>query len=207
MAAAEPDATMRSLEAVAVVREALRDLDVEPVIVGGLAVSYWTRGAYLSPEADLLLPSTRDVESRLVALGFVRSGRHWRLPDTEIEIEAPGDFLGDSQLTREVALPSGRSVRLLAPEEMLVERLREFVVWHGQSEPFRQSLYLLGSDELDVELARRRADQEGLREALAVIEETARKVEEGQQFSPREIAELARRLEQSWRSKLEDDDS
>src|SRR2546425_13034246 len=84
------DETERMLAVVGVVAEALHDLGFVPVVVGGLAVQYWTRGAYTTADIDVLLPHRPEIDRRFEALGFEREGRHWRLPGRDVFVEAPG---------------------------------------------------------------------------------------------------------------------
>jgi hypothetical protein len=70
------DQTERMLAVVAVLTEAVRDLGVKPVVVGGLAVQYWTHEQYTTSDIDLLLPSLPAIDERFEALGLERHGRH-----------------------------------------------------------------------------------------------------------------------------------
>ena len=202
LSAKEP--TTRVLEVVAVIGEAISDLGIRPVVVGGLAVTYWTKEAYVSLEADLLLPMTDEVVERLEALGFIARGRHWRIPGTDVELEAPGDWLSERQLTKSVRLPSGREVLVLSAEEMYLERLREFIEWGGHSEPFRQMLYLTRATDFDRAKLRARARDEGFEAALDAIEEIERKIETEtepkREFEPFDLEALAKRLRREMRS-------
>lgn len=65
---------------VAAVQTALRDTGCRPLVVGGLAVQFWTEGEYVTHDIDVALPSTVDVEERLL----LATGR---LPHTEVDGE------------------------------------------------------------------------------------------------------------------------
>jgi hypothetical protein len=62
-------------------------------------------------------------------------------------------------------LASGRRVKILAIEDMLLWRLREWVHWHHAS-GFHQAAHLLVSVELDVERLDRRNVRRGSRARL-----------------------------------------
>src|SRR3990170_5509969 len=87
------DQTERQLEVVAIVSEAVADLGIRPVVVGGLAVAYWTAGTYLTGDIDVLMPSSPAVDERLRALGAGRGGRFWLIAEADLFLEAPGSFL------------------------------------------------------------------------------------------------------------------
>ena len=51
-----PDATEQMLEIAGVVDAALRSIAIRPIVVGGLAVAYWTTGLYLTSDIDVVMP-------------------------------------------------------------------------------------------------------------------------------------------------------
>src|SRR3972149_7332329 len=83
------DQTERQLEVVAIVSEAVADLGIRPVVVGGLAVAYWTAGTYLTGDLDVLMPSSPAVDERLPALGFRREGGVWLIAEADLLLAAP----------------------------------------------------------------------------------------------------------------------
>src|SRR6266536_6072834 len=88
-----PDPTEQMLEITGVVDAALRPIDIRPVVVGGLAVAYWTTGLYLTADIDVVMPHSAKIEQQLAALGFEREGRFWTLPGRDPVFEAPGSTL------------------------------------------------------------------------------------------------------------------
>jgi len=120
------DATEEMLEIAAVVDAALRPIAIRPVVVGGLAVAYWTTGLYLTADIDVVMPYSTEVEQRLASLGFEREGRFWTLPGRRPVLEAPGstlEFNPDGHT--EVELASGRTLRIQEVEEGVLLRLAE----------------------------------------------------------------------------------
>jgi hypothetical protein len=87
------DPTEQMLEIAGVVDSALRATRIRPIVVGGLAVAYWTTGLYLTGDIDVVMPSSTEVEQRLATLGFERDGRFWTLPGRDPVFEAPGSTL------------------------------------------------------------------------------------------------------------------
>jgi hypothetical protein len=66
------DVTERLLEVAAIVGDELTETGLRPVVVGGLAVAYWTEAAVVSHDIDVLAPTTEAFVERLEALGFER---------------------------------------------------------------------------------------------------------------------------------------
>lgn len=159
----------RMLEVAAIVEETLAPLGVHPVVVGGLALAYWTPpGTYLTSDIDVVMPIVPEAEARLEQLGFVRDGRYWTVPDREIIFEAPGTYLEPNRAGHDgydlVETRTGRLVRVQAPEDVFGGRFGEFVAL-GHADVFQQLLWLLGSAQMNQdELDARVQDEEYLRQ-------------------------------------------
>ncbi|WP_329642907.1 hypothetical protein [Gaiella sp.] len=171
------DSTEEMLEIAGVVDAALRSTGIRPVVVGGLAVAYWTTGLYLTADIDVVMPHTAEIDERLFALGFEREGRFWTLPGRKPVFEAPGSRLEfDPAGFTDVELASGRTVRVQDVEEVLLLRVDEFVAT-GNADVFQQCLWLLGTPALDSEHLERRAGEQRLGSALAALTQTAQRIE------------------------------
>jgi hypothetical protein len=188
------DPTERLLEAAAIVAEAVADLDIQPVVVGGLALAYWTSGEIQTGDIDVVMPRAPQLRDRLAALGFELRGREWILPGAEISFEAPGDVLEPGDQSEPVELASGRHVLVLSLEDLLLWRLREWIHWHHAS-GFRQAAFLLGAEGLDAERLDTRAAVEGLGLALAELRRLVSDIEGGRVFEGWELVEIGRKLE------------
>jgi predicted nucleotidyltransferase len=187
------DETERMLGVVGVITEAVRDLGVRPVVVGGLAVQYWTQARYTTSDIDLLLPGRPEIDERLQALGLERRGRHWVLSGSELFIEAPGSALGPSERIEEVDLSDGTAVALLSLEDVLIYRLHEFVAT-GHADVAEQAAALVSVPNVNQERLRQRASEERLTNAVEAIERLARRSEAGERFETWELHEIAREL-------------
>lgn len=199
------DPTERLLEAAAIIGEALSDLGVQPVVVGGLALAYWSSGDdYITGDIDVVVPRVPELDQRLEGLGFVRQGREWILPGYEVAFEAPGEVLEPGDEAEWAQLASGRRVRILSIEDMLLWRLREWVHWHHAS-GFRQATHLLVSEQLDRERLEQRAREEGLAPALQALLSLSSEIEGGRVVDEWEIAELGRKIERQAYSSGNDD--
>jgi hypothetical protein len=190
-----PDPTEEMLEIAAVVDAALRPVTIRPVVVGGLAVAYWTTGLYLTADIDVVMPYSAEIERRLASLGFEREGRFWTLPGRDPVLEAPGSTLEFNPAGHiEVELASGRTLRIQEVEEVLLLRLAEFVAT-GNADVFQQCLWLLGVSGLDRERLRTRAGEEALGRALDALDRIATTLgRDATKLEIWEITDLARSL-------------
>ena len=197
------DTTERLLEVAAIVSEAVRDLGLEPVVVGGLALAHWSDNAFLTADIDVVMRRPAGLPARLAALGFRNEGREWVLGEHDISFEAPSETLEPGDEAKRTELPSGRSVLVLSPEDLLLWRLREWVHW-GAVTGFRQAAYLLLTEVVDSERLERRAAEEGLTLAFGELRRLTGAIEKGRAFEEWELSEIARRVERE--SYRHDDD-
>lgn len=116
----------RLVEVAAIVAE--RIAPTRLVLVGGLAVSYWTP-AQQPTDIDVLMPHTQRLDRIMHQLGFRRSEgqRHWNLGMSSIEIEAPGSHPGEHEQVIDVGTPLGRTVAVLSPADLAAWRVEEFI--------------------------------------------------------------------------------
>lgn len=197
-ALARDDPTERKIAVVGVIDYALRDLGIRPVVVGGVAVEYWTYGEYATGDIDLVMPYLPAANERLAELGFEREGRHWVLSESEIFVEAPGTALGPAEEAVEVEIGAGVSALVQSAEDILVARLEEFVAT-GHRDSAEQSVLLLQAGRLDRRRLEDRVEEERLRPVLAAIEELARRLESGGSVESFELQDLARDLRRELR--------
>lgn len=192
-ALARDDPTERKIAVVGAIDYALRDLGIRPVVVGGVAVEYWTYGQYATGDIDLVMPYLPDANERLADLGFQREGRHWVLPESEIFVEAPGNALGPREEAVEVEIDEGISALVQSAEDILVARLEEFLAT-GHRDPAEQSVLLLQAGRLDRRRLEGRVEEERLGRVLAEIEKLAERLESGGSVESFELQDLAREL-------------
>lgn len=138
----------------------------KPVLVGGSAVEFYTRGTCKSIDIDLL--ADRDsLIPVLEKMGFSKSGRHWfYTKDVGIEI------VGESAEGRRVneVLHQGKKIRILSIEDLIVDRLNACKHWKSQYD-CEQAQVLAGvySDKLDREYLKKRMKEEDLEPDLIKI--------------------------------------
>jgi hypothetical protein len=111
-ALSEREQVEQLLEVAAVITAAMAEFGVEPVVVGGLAVAYWSGGRFITMDIDFLLPRLPNIEERVRELGFVQDGRHWVYPGSEISFEIPDQQLESGDQSERITTRSGGHVRV-----------------------------------------------------------------------------------------------
>jgi hypothetical protein len=186
--------TERKLAVVSLIDEQVQRIEWRAIVIGGLAVEFWTHGAYSTSDIDLYLPHGPAVDDMLAELGFRKQGRHWVLPEHELFVEAPASFPAEEEEMVDVELASGRSVRVLSAEDVVIDRLHQFVAG-GHADVAEQGVALLGIEKLDYPRLIERAKSEGLENALVELEQIALRVGRGEQIPSSELHEIAKRLQ------------
>jgi hypothetical protein len=186
--------TERKLAVVAVIDAVVSQIDFRAVVIGGLAVEFWTRGAYATSDIDLYLPHGPAVLQLLGPLGFECKGRHYVLPGRDIFVEAPGpSFPGETEEVYEVTLRSGFVVPILSPGDVLVDRLHQFVAG-GHREVASQAVSLLHAEELHMPHLAARVEEESLEGAFAALLLLDARVQGGESIETWELDEIAEAL-------------
>ncbi len=188
------DETERKLAVVSVIDEQLRRIEWRAIVIGGLAVEFWTDGAFTTTDVDLYLPHGPAVDDLLAELGFAKEGRHWILREHDLFVEAPASFPAEEEEVSEVELSTGDRVLVLSVEDVLIDRLHQFVAG-GHRDVAEQAMTLLSSDELDRARLSQRARSERLSNALVALERLLERVDAGGRIETYELHEIAKRLQ------------
>jgi hypothetical protein len=196
------------LEVASVVEAVAAPLGIHPVVVGGVAVYFWTASdEFLTHDIDVVMEVPEQLAAALAQLGFQRTpdSRHWVLEGTDVFLEAPSAHLDDDALVTEVTLPSGRTASVLSRVDVLLDRLDELQAT-AHLVVGQQVLTLLGGmpgDEVaDLDA---RAVQRRVSKILAAMRALAEDITSGRREPPasdelHEIARTALRAEYAPRS-------
>lgn len=149
----ERDPAQKRIAALAIVSERLRQDGMEPILVGGAAVEFYTAGGYATKDVDLALPHGPKTDQAFADLGFIKEGRYWYREDLDLLFEAPAKAAlpGETAPRKRIQI-DGMDVVILGIEDLIIDRLRVWV--HGQSDEdgrWARRLVLLYSEELDWE--------------------------------------------------------
>lgn len=174
----EPDPRRRRLIMLGLLTARLSPRGIEPILVGGAAVEFYTAGGYATGDVDLALSPGPEVDAAFAALGFEKEGRFWHHADLDLlfEAPAPAGLPGEDAPRTEVEV-DGLRVVIVGVEDLLVDRLRAWVRWKSDEDGrWTRRLAQLYAHRLDWRYLRARTGgvpEEA--EALRRVEEEARR--------------------------------
>ena len=104
-----------------------------PVLIGGLALSYYTREVYFTADIDLAYADREALDEVLRELGFAKKGRYWVHQGLDIAVEAPAQGLAGEEAQREtVELDAGLSCVVIGLEDLIIDRLNACKHWKSE---------------------------------------------------------------------------
>lgn len=139
------------LRAAAIIAEELAPFDLEPVVVGGTAVEFYTRGAYLTADVNIVVADFQQVRRVLTNLSFDLVGAaSFVHPDLDLVVDLPREPLeGDPGRLQGVTV-DGRTVFVIGLEVIIADRLRAAAHWHDlASEEWAGQLMAAWGHEVD----------------------------------------------------------
>lgn len=147
----ERDSLRKRLIALGLLADRLAESDIEPILVGGTALEFYTAGGYATQDVDLALPLAPEVDAAFAELGFEKEGRYWFREDLDLLFEAPAPAgLPGEDAPRTVVEVEGLRVVILGVEDLLLDRLRAAVHWQSEEDRrWARRLALLYADRLD----------------------------------------------------------
>lgn len=168
----------KKIEIMSIVTEALKSIDVKPIIVGGQAVEFYTSGGYATMDIDILCErSISKIDSVLSPLGFEKEIKYWVLDegDMDIAIEVPsGPLAGDWDKVTEVKTKQGLSAYFIGVEDIIVDRLNRFKHWKEYSDKeWIIGMIILHYKKIDWKYIYKRAEEEKTLEEIKKIRKKA----------------------------------
>lgn len=104
-----------------------------PVLIGGLALSYYTRDVYFTADIDLAYADREALDEVLRELGFVKKGRYWVHTGLDMAVEAPAAALASEDAQREtVELEGGLSCVVIGLEDLIIDRMNACKHWKSE---------------------------------------------------------------------------
>ncbi len=104
-----------------------------PVLIGGAALSYYSREVYFTSDIDLAYSDHQALDLVLTDLGFRRAGRYWIHQELDIAVEAPAGCLSGENAPREIVeLEGGLRCEILGLEDLVIDRLNAYKYWESQ---------------------------------------------------------------------------
>ncbi|MFZ5640318.1 MAG: hypothetical protein ACOY4Q_06480 [Bacillota bacterium] len=168
------DRLKRQVSIAAIITEALEPLGITPVVVGGLAVEFYTLGQYSTMDIDFVGAINVEMKKIMSELGFVRDGRYWRVPGTDIMTEFPSDELDGSVEKVKVVEYEGKKAYFIGIDDLILNRSQEAKHWKDlDSEQWAMNLMLAYYDDMDWPYCHKTANK---LDCLDKFEEIQRKV-------------------------------
>lgn len=116
----------RQLLLVALISYLLRIKGKEiPVIIGGLALSYYTREVYFTADIDLAYSDEESLGEVLKELNFKKKGKYWVSEGFKAALEVSVDGLAYEEAPLEiVGLGPDLQCKIIGVEDLIIERLK-----------------------------------------------------------------------------------
>ena len=131
----EADPRRRRLLALGLLTVRLAPHGIEPILVGGGALEFYTAGGYATHDVDLALPHGAEVDAAFAELGFEKNGRFWYHADLDLLFEAPAPAgLPGEDAPRTIVEVDGLRVVVIGVEDLLLDRLRAWVHWKSDED-------------------------------------------------------------------------
>jgi len=121
---------------VALITDLLKEKGKEaPVVIGGCALSYYSREVYFTADIDLAYADREALDDVLKGIRFTKRGRYWINEDLKIVVEVPASVLTDEESPIEIAeLGEGLQCRIIGIEDLLIDRLNACKYWKSETD-------------------------------------------------------------------------
>jgi len=115
--------------------------DVQPVVVGGSAVEFYTEGIY--PSYDIDLVGNRRIIGEILekTFGFEPSGRHWINEQIGLYVEIPDSYLAGDKNKITTIRVENQPVYVLGLEDLIIDRIKACVYWKSRTD-YEQARFL-----------------------------------------------------------------
>ena len=106
---------------------------VPPILIGGCALSYYSREVYFTADIDLAYSDRESLNQVLVEMEFQKEGRYWFNEELAIAVEAPAHVLIDEEAPLEIVeFDEGLSCRILGMEDLIIDRMNACKHWKSE---------------------------------------------------------------------------
>ncbi|MGQ9646906.1 MAG: hypothetical protein ACUVWO_10245 [Thermodesulfobacteriota bacterium] len=104
-----------------------------PIIIGGCALSYYSREVYFTTDIDLAYAEREALGTVLKGLGFQKKGRYWVHEELKMAIEAPASKLADEEAPVEIVeVGEGLQCTILGIEDLIIDRMNACKHWKSE---------------------------------------------------------------------------
>jgi len=104
-----------------------------PVVIGGCALSYYSREVYFTTDIDLAYAEREALDSVLKGVGFQKKGRYWVHEGLKMAIEAPASKLAAEEAPVEVVeVGEGLQCSIIGIEDLIIDRMNACKHWKSE---------------------------------------------------------------------------
>ncbi|MBI4690893.1 MAG: UbiD family decarboxylase [Nitrospirae bacterium] len=104
-----------------------------PIVIGGCALSYYTREVYFTADIDLAYPDREALDIVLKEIGYRKQGRYWVNDDLNMAIEVPASTLpGEESPVEVVEVADNLYCRIIGIEDLIIDRLNACKYWKSE---------------------------------------------------------------------------
>jgi hypothetical protein len=104
-----------------------------PIIIGGCALSYYSREVYFTSDIDLAYADREALNVVLTDIGFEKRGRYWVSEGLKMAIEVPTSGLaGEDSPVEIVEVGEELHCRIIGIEDLIIDRLNAFKHWKSE---------------------------------------------------------------------------
>lgn len=150
-----------------------------PVIIGGCALSYYSREVYFTSDIDLAYSDREALDAVLKSIGFKKEGRYWIHEELKAVIEVPASTLLEQDSTIEIVeLGEGLECSVIGIEDLVIDRLNAYKYWKSETDGEMVELLIKRyKDDLDWSYLEKKAklpENDTLKELLNMKEKVER---------------------------------
>jgi hypothetical protein len=104
-----------------------------PTVIGGLALSYYSREVYFTADIDLSYSDREALDEVLTEIHFQKKGRYWVSEDLKMAVKAPEGVLIEEDSPLEIVeMGPGLQCQILGIEDLIIDRLNACKHWKSQ---------------------------------------------------------------------------
>lgn len=104
-----------------------------PIIIGGCALSYYSREVYFTTDIDLAYAEREALDSVLKSVGFQKKGRYWVHEGLKMAIEAPTSKLAEEDAPVEIVeIGEGLRCTIIGIEDLIIDRMNACKHWKSE---------------------------------------------------------------------------
>ena len=171
------DRLERQVSIAGIITATLEPLNIRPIVVGGTAVEFYTLGQYATLDIDFVGIINDKMKKALADLGFLKEGRYWRIPQTDIMIEFPSDELAGTIDKVQPVEFGGRKAYFIGIEDLILNRVQEAKHWnYPDSAEWARTLMITHYDNVDWSYCHKRVHEYDCAEKFEEIQRAAKKI-------------------------------